>query len=100
MSDDPIDPADFGCRVPFPDQSPSFVHGFEAGMLWGKMTTGKDPIDSDLPYHADNRAVFERMAAAEGYVMEWRPCDGLDEWAVATFTKRRPTFTVIDGGRG
>lgn len=82
------DAAEFRCLVPFPDASPSFVHGFEAGMVWQRMVCGETPIDNDCAYHTENRAVFCGMATAQGYDAEFTPCDGLDEWMMVTFTKR------------
>lgn len=96
------DAAEFRCLVPFPDGSASFVNGFEAGTLWQRMNAGEAEIESPVAYHLSNRAVFESMAAAQGYDCEFEPCADngreCDTWMLATFTKRRNRFSVIDGG--
>lgn len=91
------DAAEFRCLVPFPDGSASFVHGFEAGMLWQRMIGGEAKIESPVACHADNRVVFERMAAAQGYDVEIEPTDD-PTWIMATFAKRRRRFSLIEGG--
>jgi hypothetical protein len=97
MSDDiSEDAAEFRCLVPFPDGSASFVNGFEAGMVWQRMVAEESPIENPIAYHQANRTVLERMAAAQGYDAEFEPC--CDTWAMATFTKRRNRFSVIQGG--
>lgn len=107
MSDDEIgdlseDAAEFRCLVPFPDQSESFVNGFEAGLVWQRMSDGETPIENPIAYHLANRMVFERMAAAQGYDVEFEPCMAgatiCHTWMTATFTKRRNRFSVIQGG--
>lgn len=95
MTDNSEDAAEFRCLVPFPDGSESFVNGFEAGMVWQRMVRGETTIENDCAYHTKNRSVFERMAAAQGYDAEFEPCEGYEEWMVATFTKRRTRFSVV-----
>jgi len=91
------DAADFRCIASFPDDSASFVNGFEAGMLWHRMVAGETPIENPIAYHSENREVFQRMADAQGYDAEFEPID--DEWMIATFTKRPKRFGIITGGR-
>lgn len=91
------DAAEFRCLVPFADQSASFVHGFEAGMVWQRMVGGETPIENPVAYHVENKAVFESMAAAQGYDVEMEPA--CDTWMMATFTKRPKRFAVIEGGQ-
>jgi hypothetical protein len=90
------DAAEFRCLVPFPDESGSFVNGFEAGMVWQRMVAGETPIENPIAWHLDNRLVFERMAAAQGYDAEFERC--CSTWMTAIFTKRRNRFSVIEGG--
>jgi hypothetical protein len=101
MTDLSEDAAEFRCLVPFPDGSESFVHGFEAGMVWQRMVCAESPIENDCAYHIANRLMFERMAAAQGYDVEFEPCDAngspCDTWMLATFTKRRLRFSVVEG---
>jgi hypothetical protein len=75
------DAAGFRLLVPFPDGSESFVHGFEAGMIWQRMQNGEAHI------------------AAMGYDMTAEDCgDGC--WSIVTFERRRQRFTVIDNTAG
>lgn len=80
----------------FTDSSPSYVHGFEAGMLCMQMQAGPDEIKSPLALHAANMETFRRMAAFYGYAMETEPTE-FDEWVFVTFTKGkpRPKLTVV-----
>ena len=100
MSDDIQDPSDdaaeFRCLVPFPDGSTSFVHGFEAGMLWQRMCAGEAEIANPIAYHTANLEVFGKMAMAQGYDMESEAPD--EEWVILTFRKRPKRFGVIKGG--
>lgn len=90
------DAAEFRCLVPFPDGSESFVDGFEAGMVWRRMVSGETPIENPVAYHQSNRVVFERMAAAQGYDLVIEDID--HGWMLATFTKRKKRFGVVEGG--
>ncbi|WP_085025568.1 hypothetical protein [Ensifer aridi] len=95
--DVPPDAAEFRCLVPFPDQSPSFVHGYEAGMVEQQMTSGEQLIGGKegFPKHVANTEVFRRMAAAHGYDVEVESYD--DEWAYFTFTKWPKRLKIVGG---
>jgi hypothetical protein len=62
---------DLGLLFAFPDQSASFVHGFEAGMLWARIEAGEAVIDcgfeEGFPLHTDNLELVLRMAAVGSY---------------------------------
>ena len=92
------DANEFRCLVPFPDQSDSFVLGFEAGMIWERMVKGEAKIGGldEIATHAQNKEVFERMAAAQGY--DLKVSDAADGWIIAEFSKRSRRFAVVDGG--
>lgn len=60
---------EYGLVVSFPDQSATFVHGFEAGELWGQMRRG-DVSEIEKITHVENREVIQRMATAEGWSVE------------------------------
>lgn len=89
---------EFRCLVPFPDKSQSFVHGFEAGMIWQRMVAGEASIGGvcEVATHSKNAGVFQRMADAQGYDIVLEIAS--DGWMIATFTKRTTRFLVIDGG--
>lgn len=80
--------------VPFEDQSDSYVHGFEAGMIWQRMQQSEDVIETATPLHRANLPTLQKMAAACGYDVEERDVtmgpDGLisDEWVDMIFTLR------------
>lgn len=89
------DAAEFRCLVPFPDQSASFVHGFEAGLIWQRMNAGEQVIGTnyEIATHSANEEVFRRTADAHGYLLEVEK-DG-SEWIIATFTKNPQRFRVV-----
>lgn len=85
--------ASYGLLVSFPDESDSFVHGFEAGQLWSVLDRGDVNPDGHL-CHAQNFEVIRRMARHFGYTVEFR--EDANCWATAVFTRgRRPTLTVV-----
>lgn len=61
--------------VAFPDQSESFVLGFEAGQIW-QAIDGEGHVEIDrgmhegFPIHESNLTVVQRMAAARNYKLE------------------------------
>jgi len=67
----------------FPDQSPSFAHGFACGRVWEQMKSGRSPIDGMLP--AECRTTIEAMAMANGWVERIDRVD--DDWIRVTLTK-------------
>jgi hypothetical protein len=50
----------------FPDQSPSFVHGFACGRIWQAMTEfpGRDLVETVV---SEVRPTIEAMAMAKGW---------------------------------
>ena len=83
--------------VSFPDQSPSFVHGFEAGMIWQQMQDGLDPIEPEIAVQRANREVFENMANSAGYNLDTEEYADT-EWMTVKFTrqpKRRGHLSVV-----
>lgn len=84
--------ADYRCIVPFPDESASFVHGFEAGMIWGRMEHAEAFIDGT--FHTENLEVYRRMAGARGYDIETKSTE-FPEWTEVKFSKRRNRLTVV-----
>lgn len=59
----------YGLVVSFPDQSPSFVHGFEAGGIWEQMKFARLGASAALSMtvHTENLEVIERMAISQGW---------------------------------
>ena len=92
MTDDPKKDVEQALMVSFPDQSDSFVHGFEAGMIWQRMQAGEAVIESPLPYHFANCEVFHRLAEAGGYDIECHEVKDMEmEWTEVSFMKRPDT---------
>lgn len=70
------------------DDSPSYVNGFEAGMIWQKMQDQHAEIDAAV--HVENEGTLRNMANAAGYTMTFRAFteDDWHGWASAQFTQR------------
>lgn len=68
----------YGLLVSFEDQSPSYVHGFEAGMLWHRMEAGAE-AEIELMVHSANRETINRMAIAKGWTATFAATE-YDEW--------------------
>lgn len=80
--------SDWNLVVAFPDGSPSFVAGFEAGMLWSRMKTGTE-AEIEMTTRVENREVIDRMAVAEGWRIE-RATTEADGWDTTTLVKVAP----------
>lgn len=86
--------------VAFPDQSETFVLGFEAGMLWRRLEAEAEPLidmgfDEGFPVHTANLEVISRMASSKGYAVETKPVD--DCWSAVrlTFSGGKPKLSVV-----
>lgn len=82
------DAAGYDLIVSFPDPSPTFVHGFEAGMLWQMMQSGA-VAEIDRSTHAENREIIARMAVAAGWTVDVTPTD-IDGWDRTVLAKVAP----------
>lgn len=73
---------DYRLVVAFPDESASFVHGYEAGAIGYRMEhTAEQVIEETV--HTANEEVLQRMGAGFGWSVEFRPTDPpMDEWRV------------------
>ena len=100
MSDDAADDSDVAWVpvVPFPDQSASFTHGFEAGMVWEAMQRG-DQLIGPAPKHVENIEVFQTMARREGYALDLELTE-YPEWCTATFAKQSRRLSVVSASEG
>lgn len=78
---------EYGLIVSFPDQSASFVHGFEAGSLWQKMESGT-VAEIAVETHIENREVIARMADHLGWSYESEPTH-VSGWDRTTLAKTR-----------
>lgn len=76
--------AEYALLVSFPDQSASYVNGFEAGMLWESMQRG-DAAEIEYTIHEENRLTVQRMAIAGGWDAEFGRYD--DTWTTVKLSK-------------
>lgn len=53
--------------ISFPDQSASFVHGFEAGRIWQQMKN-LTPVIKETVAH-ENAELYSQMAARNDYTL-------------------------------
>lgn len=60
--------------MPFKDETPNFVHGFEAGQIWEKMKRN-EKFDSYL-FHTENKKQIEMMCKRFHYTYR---VDKIDE---------------------
>lgn len=81
--------ADYELVVAFPDPSPCFVHGFEAGQLYEHMLNPASPSEIERTTHVENREVLERIAVAKGWRLERMP-SGIEGWDYTKLTKIKP----------
>lgn len=89
------DDVQYGLVVAFPDESASFVHGFEAGQIWQLMSIGSMEIGQTV--HVENLEVINRMARSAGYELtdqhETGPADAnvaIDGWLKIVLKKLPP----------
>ncbi len=73
--------------VRFDDQSPSFVHGFEAGQVWEQIEKKRSIINRTV--HAINEDLFRRMARDHGYSISVEVHQEAPEWAELELTRKR-----------
>lgn len=87
---DGSDQHQYGLVVSFPDQSESFVLGFEAGGVWERLKAGETPLTLEI-VHTKNREVIDRMATAEGYEIVWGTTSDPDQWSCCEMRKVKPS---------
>ena len=78
----------YGLLVAFPDESSSFVHGFEAGEIFTRM--GANCVGIERLVHAENREVIGRLCRRMGYVVDqWQPSH-VGGWVEMCLRKTEP----------
>lgn len=103
---DDVDEEDraFALVVSFPDQSATFCHGFEAGQLWQRMTSGTEAT-IEATTRVENREVIRRCASALGWTVSVQPSE-IEGWDFTTMEKVGPPpasrnphgLQLIEGG--
>lgn len=95
MSDDSgISEGGYSLVVSFPDQSPSFCYGFEAGKLWERMDRG-DVAELEETTRIENREMIARAAAYLGWSVDVTPSE-VDGWDFTKFAKVRPSGSRVN----
>lgn len=76
---------EYSLIVSFPDQSETFVLGFEAGQCFERLGRGDT---SDITMHSANQEVFLRIARHYKVSVEFTPAPETNgAWLVAAFTR-------------
>ena len=84
---------EYGLLISFPDQSHSFVHGYEAGILDQRMQKELGPISQ--PIHTANKDLYTRMCAVYGWTVTFKGTE-YGEWTDAEFVRgKKPALTVV-----
>lgn len=65
----------------------NFMLGVEFGTIYERMTAGQE-AEIEQATHVANRLAFERVAAAEGWTIEFQP--HCDTWDMTKFVKAGP----------
>lgn len=73
---------------------PEYVHGMEAGMIWERLKSMRQPHDEVI--HDENTDVVRRMAKALKYDVEFEKTS-IEGWTNATLTPLpdRPKLEVV-----
>lgn len=95
------EPQEMGMVFAFSDPSPSFVNGFELGMIWqeidneGRLLIDRG-FDDGFPVHEENVETLRRMCAACNYRLETKP--PADGWVAARMTytgNTKPALALV-----
>jgi hypothetical protein len=85
---------EYGLLVSFPDQSATFVLGFEAGQLWEVLKSGSGEMAYSLTMHTANEEVFTRIARHYGCTAEFKRLEG--GWSEATLVRSsKPRLQLV-----
>jgi hypothetical protein len=82
--------------VKFPDQSPSFVHGYEAGQISEKLRDLRAMAVATV-VHTANREVLASIAEMRGWSVDFEDTE-YEEWSKAEFVLKidgKPKLTVV-----
>jgi hypothetical protein len=83
----------YGLLISFPDQSESFVHGWEAGALYRQMQAELGPIETMI--HTENKEIVTRICGSLSWAVEFEATE-LAEWTKATLSRsRRPALHIV-----
>lgn len=90
--------SEYDLVVSFPDQSETFVLGFEAGMIWQRLESGD--LNFTATVHSKNSELFMRMAYAKElfYKITATGVEGWSELVIRPLEKPVPKLRLIKGG--
>lgn len=90
---------DYNLLVSFPDQSETFVLGFEAGQLWEVLKSGSGEMIYSLTMHTVNEEVFTRIGRHYGCTAEFKKLEG--GWSEATLRRStKPKLRLVASSLG
>jgi hypothetical protein len=64
------DSAMYGIIVAFPFAEPKFINGFQAGVWWGEMCSGKEVLEGDIA--EELKESVKAMAKEKGYSCKFK----------------------------
>lgn len=86
--------SNYDLLVSFPDQSETFVLGFEAGQLWETLKAGSGEMMYGLTMHTANEEAFTRIGRHYGCTVEFKRLEG--GWSDATFKRStKPKLRLV-----
>lgn len=85
MTESNTENVEYGLIVSFEDQSASYVHGYEAGMLHQRMKSGAEAA-IEMTVHIENQETIRRMAVAYGWEAEFKPT-AVEGWITVELDK-------------
>jgi hypothetical protein len=92
--DAPPDEGTFALVVKFPDASPSFAYGFEAGGIWAVLRNASPAcygtLEEPVTLRVENHELYQSLASTLGYEYHaW--FTEVEGWNYCTFTKLEVT---------
>lgn len=86
--------SDYGLLVSFPDQSESYVLGFEAGCLWEVLKAGHGDMIYSVTMHTANEEAFTRIGRHYSCTAEFKKL--AEGWSEATLRRNtKPRLRVV-----
>lgn len=86
---------DYGLILSFDDQSPSFVYGWEAGVIWQRLTSGERETMSGTLVHTDNAPMVDRILGHFGLMGAFDGCSDAPEWCVLNGVELKPERPIL-----
>ena len=81
---------DWKLVIAFDRDDPNFAAGFEVGMLFERLSTGRAEMVKDETVHASSEEMCRRIAATCGYDVLVERAPGMPEWIRVSFFRQAP----------